>query len=151
MTQIGSIVKLRSYPDENGQQIQRLAVVTGLLDGAVRLVLASPHVEFATDLDVFVGRGDSGLPYDLIFQGELYGIVSDDQVVEVLASVEPALAEAVGRAVETDGESLDPYTVGFPLQGPDDGRRIYKDLELKELDGFTRKTQLEKEITNGGL
>ncbi|WP_319431575.1 hypothetical protein [Mycobacterium sp. RTGN5] len=138
---IGHIVKVQSYPDSDGSQIARLAVVVAVNeeDQTIRILLAASATEFATDLDLVVPPEASGLPHDLLVQGELYGTIFEEQVVANVATLDPALAVAAAAAVASDGESLETHETGWPLGSVGDPRRTFKELELDELDAVVRE------------
>lgn len=138
---IGRVVKVQSYPDQAGKQIARLGLVVAVdsVEETVRIALATTAKEFATDLDAVVPSHVSGLPYDLLLQGELYGTIFEEQVVDQIALIEMELALAVSRAVASDGESLDGYATGWPLGSSEDPRRTFKELELDDLDTLVRE------------
>jgi hypothetical protein len=138
---VGSVVKVQSYPDRDDRQIARLAVVVAVNDEdqTIRILLAASAKEFATDLDLVVPPTVSGLPYDLLVQGELYGTIFEEQVVATIATLDPAFAAAADAALASDGESLEAYETGWPLGSIDDPRRAFKEHELDELEALVRE------------
>ncbi len=140
---VGRVVKVQSYPDpdHDGRQIARLAVVVTVNDEdqTIRILLAASAKEFGTDLDLIVTPKVSGLPYDLLVQGELYGTIFEEQVVATIATLDPALAAAADAALASDGESLEAYETGWPLGSIEDPRREFKELELNELEALVRE------------
>lgn len=132
-------------------QLGELAVLAGG-DGALRRLvlvvqrddetatamihLASTEIEAATDLDLKVGASDGPTPFDLMIEGELYGPVFVDQLTSAIGHLRDDQTLGVSTALITDGESLDGHTVGLPLGGPNDPRRIFKANELRELDSL---------------
>jgi hypothetical protein len=138
---VGRVVKVQSYPDRDGRQIARLAVVVAVNDEdqTIRILLAASAKEFATDLDLVVTPKVSELPYDLLVQGELYGTIFEEQVVATIATLDPALAAAADAALASDGESLEAYETGWPLGAIGDPRRAFKEHELDELEALVRE------------
>jgi hypothetical protein len=138
---VGRVVKVQSYPDHDDRQIARLGVVVAVndQDQTIRILLAASAKEFATDLDLVVSSDASGLPYDLVIQGELYGTVFEEQVVAVVGTLDPALAIAADEAVASDGESLEAYETGWPLGSMEDPRRAFKEQQLDELEALVRE------------
>jgi hypothetical protein len=138
---VGHVVKVQSYPDPDDRQIARLAVVVAVNDEdqTIRILLATSAKEFATDLDLVVPPRVSGLPYDLLVQGELYGTIFEEQVATTIATLDSALAAAADAALASDGESLEPYETGWPLGSIGDPRRAFKEHELDELEALVRE------------
>ena len=138
---VGQIVKIQSYPGQDRTQIARLGVVVAVdnAEETVRFLLATPAKEFATDLDAVVSSQDSGLPYDLLVQGELYGTIFEEQVVAQVAAVAPELALAADASLSSDGESLEGYVTGWPLGSAEDPRRTFKESELDDLDALVHE------------
>lgn len=87
----------------------------------------------ATDLDAIVRPEESGAPYDLLVQGELYGPIFEEQLDGRVGQLDGAATQALAQALDSDGASLDGREVGLPLGGVDDPRRAFKDDELDEL------------------
>lgn len=115
---------------------RRRVVLVTAADGATKtlnVLLASNRIEMATDLDVIVRPEESGAPYDLVVQGELYGPIFQEQLDGHVGHIDTAATRALAHALDSDGESLDGREVGTPLGGVDDPRRVFKDNELEEL------------------
>lgn len=114
---------------------RRVVLVTATDDATrtVNVLLASNRTEMATDLDLIVRTDESGAPYDLVVQAELYGPIFQEQLDGQVGEIDAAATQAVTDALDTDGESLDGREVGMPLGGLDDPRRAFKDHELGEL------------------
>jgi hypothetical protein len=136
----GSIVRVRSYPDNEGSQISRLAMVVSVNhdDESARILLTTPATESATDLDLVLSSQDSGLPYELLVEGELYGWIFEEQIKAVIANVDPAFAVAADAALVSDGESLKGMKTGWPIGPFQDPRRDFKELELDQLEALIR-------------
>src|SRR5438270_2971007 len=117
--------------------VSRLALVTAVSGGHAAILLATSPAELATEHDLVVRRGITGLPYDLAIQAELYGRVGLSQIDRKLATVPFDLVDAVSRALVSDGESLERYETGHPLGGVDDLRRGLKDEDLQALHWLT--------------
>ena len=117
---------------------RRIGVVVGVDDRwSILLVhLATPDVEFATDLDVIID--DPMLPFELLVEAEIYGPIFIEQVETSIGRLDPAVAEAISRSVQTDGESVVRWARATPLAGEGDVRRAFKRSELDELDDYTR-------------
>jgi hypothetical protein len=137
----GAIVRVRSFPDDEGKRISRLALVVAVNrnDESARILLTTAATESATDLDLILTTHDSGLPYELLVEGELYGWVFEEQVKAVIAKVDPALAAAAAAALASDGESLEGMKTGWPIGPFQDARRDFKELELDQLQTLVRE------------
>ena len=116
---------------------RRIGVVVGADDrwSILFVHLATSDVENATDLDVIVD--DSMLPYELLVEAEIYGPIFIEQVARSIGRLDPAVAEAISRSVQTDGESVVRWARAMPLAGEDDVRRAFKRSELDDLDDYT--------------
>lgn len=104
--------------------------------GIGQILLASNALDQATDLDLIVEPAESGAPYELMIQAELYGPVFIEQLDRLVGRCSSQTTEAVRSALRTDGESLEGRTVGLPLGGVDDPRRRFKEDELVELQAI---------------
>ena len=103
----------------------------------VGVLLVTNEVDMATDLDMIIDAKESGAGYDLMAQGELYGVIFPEQLRNHVGEVAEVVAGDASRALKTDGESLVNYVVGPPLAHPDDPRRSFKEMELRDLQQFT--------------
>lgn len=133
-------IAVAAGPDSSVRRV--VAVVSK--DGSnqtVRIHLVASETEQATDLDLIIEPRDDGLPFPYIVQGELYGQLFSDQLLNAIGSLRPDEAEAIATALETDGESLEHYKIGPPLAGSDDTRRAFKDAELAELEELVAACQ----------
>ena len=85
-------------------------------------LLVSTDLNYATEWDYFVSSVESGLPYDCMAQGELYGYFMDSWVVDVLGHAEREVVRC-GTYSEQVG----------PLTGRTDPRWGYKQRELQRM------------------
>jgi hypothetical protein len=99
--------------------------------------LATNEIENATDLDLIVGSRETGVPFAVAIQSELYGPLFSDQLVRAVGKLGDTELHAVANALLTDGESLEGLPVGPPLGASDDPRRRFKERELDDLDALT--------------
>jgi hypothetical protein len=100
----------------------------------VGIQLATNEIEQATDLDLIAEPTDTGAPFALAIQSELYGPLFTEQLQGIVGRITDEQRQATAGALLTDGESLDADRTGAPLSGPDDPRREFKERELDELD-----------------
>jgi hypothetical protein len=100
------------------------------------IYLATDVVEAATDFDLIAHPAESGAPFVLAIEAELYGPVFIEQLVEALGRLSEDCVAAFTAALRTDGESLDGYRVGFPLGDDTDPRRQFKRDELQALEAL---------------
>lgn len=119
--------------------VRRTFLITSIDDPTqtVGVLLASNEIDMATDLDLIIEAEDSGAGYDLIAQGELYGVVFPEQLRTHVGAVPAQLASDASQALRTDGESLATHMTGPPLAHPFDPRRSFKEAELLDLQKFT--------------
>lgn len=114
---------------------RRVVLVTAADDATktLNVLLASNRSEMATDLDLIVRADESGAPYDLVVQAELYGPIFQEQLDRHVGEIDAEATQDVAHALDSDGESLAGREVGMPLGGLDDPRRAFKGNELEEL------------------
>ena len=118
-------------PDGSARRV--VLVATSDEVGICTVLLASNMLDQATDIDVLVRSEESGAPYDLMLQAELYGPVFREQLDRLVGQCAPDATSAITLALRTDGESLAGRETGTPLGGLDDPRRRFKEEELGEL------------------
>jgi hypothetical protein len=95
--------------------------------------LVTNETEMATDLDLIVHGSEADMPFDTVIQSELYAPLFTDQLRGVVGHLDYRQLRAIKNALMSDGESLEGFTTGSALAGPDDPRRIFKEEELTEL------------------
>lgn len=119
-----------------GDSHQRIVAVMARDDDmkTADIVLTASEIEMATDLDLVLSSEESGLPFPLMFESELYGPVFLEQLKTTLSRLADEVRLAARRALASDGESLESFRTGTPLGGEDDSRRRFKSQELVQLD-----------------
>jgi hypothetical protein len=132
---VGDLVTVESTPPSSERCIG-LATHIDPDDRIVTIFLTSNEVECATDFDVVVSAKVSGLDFDLLIEGEVYGPIFSDQIVDVIGSLPESLHVGVSRAVTSDGDSLLDLQAGLPLGSYSDIRRMFKRAELRRLENF---------------
>lgn len=125
--------------DSDSGDLRRSFLITKV-DSRTRtleVLLVTNEVDMATDLDLIITGESSQVGYDLLAEGELYGVLFPEQLRIHLGAIGEDLAKAAAFAVRTDGDSLPGPMAGPPLAHPDDPRRAFKEAELTELIAFT--------------
>lgn len=95
----------------------------------VRASLCTNMYEMATDADVFLDRHRTGCRYDLLAQGEVYGYLHADQVVQHLGSIPRREGRAIDELWKEDAVGCN----ALPLHGPSDPRWKFKQEELTRM------------------
>lgn len=100
----------------------------------VDILLVTTDTEMASDLDLILVPEESGVPFPLMVESELYGPLFVEQLISTLGRLSKEHRAAAASALTTDGESLDEFATGTPLGPADDPRRGFKSEELRDLE-----------------
>lgn len=93
--------------------------------GGVLVALTHPYLEYATEDDRLLEPATSGLPYQLLVQTDLVGVVEPDQIT--------------WRPLSRIGDRLTDIPAGPALRGPFDARWQFKLREGSDLRRLTTR------------
>lgn len=132
----------RALPMDPGSPPALVLVThTDIAPGAVAVVLLSPDIDLATDRDMMLDPADTGLPYALLAQSDVFGYVWAVQLDAWLADAPTAVAGAMMQSA-SEGVSDCITPAGSLVLSDDDPRWRFKEAEL------TRLTTLSAECTD---
>lgn len=101
------------------------------------VVLLSPDTGFGSDRDLLVGPEQSGLPYDVLIQCEVFGYVWTTQLDAVHGDL-MAFLPTVGNLQKPEPDLPEPdLRAGPPVDQVSDPRWRFKLSELARLQGLT--------------
>lgn len=110
----------------------------------VRVVLASPETDLASVADLLVATADSGLPFDLMLEGDVAARLWWLQVERRVAHLGPVVV----RGPADSGASVAPIGgSGLPVVADDDPRREFKAGEIARLG--TLAAGCEERVSGG--
>lgn len=127
-----------------GQTDPRIVLVIGVEPqiGVADVALVSNETEFASDEDVVIGCGASGLPFDLIVEPGIMARLWCIQLGRLVANLDVGLARAVRqRAMDVQTPADDTSRV-VEDRAPVDQRSVFKRRERAELDALSADCQL---------
>ncbi len=119
---------------------RRLALVRGVDADreTAEMILVHPYPELATDTDVVLTDGSSGILHPLVVECYVRGSVWLRQVGEKSGALTETQLETINKAVVYGDVSVEGLHVGLPLAGFADPRQSFKKQEVQELNQLTR-------------
>lgn len=130
--EVGDIVLVSNA---DGTKKRFMLIISNVIERLTAFMVTN-DIDMATDLDVVVKPDDTGAPWTLMVQPELYVSLTMGQLGHVVGRVPIDIVDGLRDALRSDGESVEAYRVGAPLGGPTDPRRRFKREELKDLVTF---------------
>jgi hypothetical protein len=123
-------------PIEGGPAEPRLVCVLGVDqdEGMAEVALVSNETELATDRDLEVPTGASGLPFDLLVQADRVARVWLIRLGGAAGRLADDMIEDLLRAAA--GEGSVSVESALPVQGPADPRSVFKEQEQAALDAL---------------
>jgi hypothetical protein len=114
-----------------------LVLVTEFDDAtqSLAVTLLSPDVEFGSSMDLILTAEETGRPYDLIAEADVFGYLWVVQLDRRLGRVDGQVIEALAALREDD--AVDRPVAGPPVVDRSDPRWKFKLQELKRLQGLT--------------
>jgi hypothetical protein len=121
----GDIRRVDPLSSENGERRICLVLRIDSTREAAEVMLGHPDFELATDHDVVLPRGDTDIPYSMVFQTDIRGMVWLTQVGPLVGNTDPEVLEQIGNLAL--GNPVASNTdVGLPLSGAIDPRWAFK-------------------------
>ncbi|TXI65323.1 hypothetical protein [Mycolicibacterium mageritense] len=119
------------------QDTAALVLVTALDDAteSLAVTLLSPDVEFGSSADLLLLSEETGRPYHLLAESDVFGYVRTTQLDRLIGRVDAQVLEALS-ALRT-GDAVDHPVGGPPVGGRSDPRWGFKLQELERLQGLT--------------
>jgi hypothetical protein len=115
--------------------IRRLCMIIGAIDdysNEFAIMLCSNEVECGADCDFVIEPHETGLPYKLIVETDLVGMVYRHQLGPRIGGVSGKIFQRL-KPIHEGGR----YAAGIPCRDARDGRWQWKLDELSELDKLT--------------
>lgn len=120
-----------------GHDTAALVLVTGLDNEAecLAVTLLSPDIEFGSSTDLLLLGEETGRPYHLLAESDVFGYVRTTQLDRLIGRVGSQVLEALS-ALRT-GDAVDHPVGGPPVVDRSDPRWGFKLQELERLQGLT--------------
>jgi hypothetical protein len=139
----------RALPMDPGSPPALILVIgTDVAPSTVTVALLSPDIELATDRDMMLDQADTGLPYALLAQSDVFGYIWAVQLDAWLADAPTAVVDAIAQSA-SGGASGHITPAGSPVLSGEDPRWRFKEAELARLTALS--TECTEQLLEGEI